>query len=499
MAPKDTRVAAYVAVADRLPTLPTVALEIVNLSRREDLDMYDLAVLISRDPAMSARVMRLANSALYKRRHEISTVRDAVLTLGSKAVKLAALSFALTSVADPAEDLVGYDIALFWRRALIQSVVARTLCTELGLTFTEEAATGALLMDLSVPVLVRIGGEDYRDVVRTMKMGHPDWKLEQDILGVSHVDLGRVLMNAWSLPSRLADAVAHHHVPERLEGGGTPDVLALARVLNLAHRAATFFMVQEPALLKEFEDALEAWFHRDATTAAKILGTLDAPIKEFAQIVRVEFDNGSTFAEILEMAREQLLSISMTAAKDLEESEEKVAALTKVATLDALSGLGNRRALDDVMTREWLARANQEFPDPLGVLMIDIDRFKSVNDTWGHAAGDRTIQSTADAIRTAVRASDSVYRWGGEEFVVLAPGASGASLRALGERVRRMVEKTVVDIGGRELRITVSVGTAAQVTDPAGREPSTLFKAADVALYRAKQSGRNRVEQGPEQ
>ena len=323
MAPKDTRVAAYVAVADRLPTLPTVALEIVNLSRREDLDMYDLAVLISRDPAMSARVMRLANSALYKRRHEISTVRDAVLTLGSKAVKLAALSFALTSVADPAEDLVGYDIALFWRRALIQSVVARTLCTELGLTFTEEAATGALLMDLSVPVLVRIGGEDYRDVVRTMKMGHPDWKLEQDILGVSHVDLGRVLMNAWSLPSRLADAVAHHHVPERLEGGGTPDVLALARVLNLAHRAATFFMVQEPALLKEFEDALASWFRRDGTTAAKILGTLDAPIKEFAQIVRVEFDNGSTFAEILEMAREQLLSISMSAAKDLEESEEK--------------------------------------------------------------------------------------------------------------------------------------------------------------------------------
>jgi hypothetical protein len=235
----------------------------------------------------------------------------------------------LTSVADPAEDLAGYDIALFRRRALIQIRGRRTLCTELGLTFTEEAATGALLMDLSVPVLVRIGGEDYRDVVHTMRMGHPDWKLEQDVLGVSHVDLGRVLMNAWSLPSRLADAVAHHHIPERLEGSGAPDVLALARVLNLAHRAATFFMVQDPALLKDFEDALAAWFRRDAAAAAKMLGALDAPIKEFAQIVRVEFDDGATFAEILEQAREQLLAISMTAAKDLEESEEKVAALNE--------------------------------------------------------------------------------------------------------------------------------------------------------------------------
>jgi diguanylate cyclase (GGDEF)-like protein len=132
------------------------------------------------------------------------------------------------------------------------------------------------------------------------------------------------------------------------------------------------------------------------------------------------------------------------------------------------------------------------------VLIVDIDRFKSVNDTWGHAAGDKAIVSTAKAIAAAVRASDSVYRYGGEEFVVVAPGASGASLRALGERVRRMVEKAVVDIGGRELRITVSVGTAAQVSDPAGREPATVFKAADGALYVAKRSGRNRVEQGPE-
>ncbi len=498
MPAKETHISSYVAIADRLPTLPSVALEVVNLSRREDIDMHDLAVLISRDPAMSARVMRLANSALYKRRHGISTVRDAVMTLGVKAVKLAALSFALTSVAEPADDLDGYDIQLFWRRALIQSVVARVLCTELDLAFTEEAATGALLMDLSIPVLVRVGGENYRPVISEMIVGHPNWELEQTVLGVSHVDLGRVLMTAWSLPVRLADAVACHHSPERLPETSSPDLIALTQVLNLAHQAATFFMVQDPTLLKGFEDSLKQWFNRDVETATKILGQLDAPIKEFAQVVRVQFAHGENFSEILEMARQQLFEISMSAAADAEDQKGQVAELTKVASIDQLSGLANRRGLDEAMAKEWKARTSQEFPDPLGVLVIDIDKFKLVNDTHGHAAGDKVIQAVAKAVREGVRATDSVYRWGGEEFLVLAPGASGASLRALGERVRRVVERTVVDIGGQTLAVTVSVGTSAQVTDPAGTEPTVLFKAADVALYRAKEGGRNRVEQGAE-
>lgn len=165
-------------------------------------------------------------------------------------------------------------------------------------------------------------------------------------------------------------------------------------------------------------------------------------------------------------------------------------ALRRHATLDHLTGLWNRRMLLEQLDRE-LNRVRRE-KRPLSVIMVDIDRFKSVNDTHGHAAGDDVIRATARTLQSQVREYDFVGRYGGEEFIILVPGCDTNDARTIAERVRARVEADPIVTGKESLRVTASFGLAS--TAVAGLDPSALIQAADEALYRAKTGGRNRVE-----
>ena len=163
--------------------------------------------------------------------------------------------------------------------------------------------------------------------------------------------------------------------------------------------------------------------------------------------------------------------------------------LRKENLTDALTGLGNRRYCDirlDALVSD-LGRGEGSF----GLLMIDIDHFKAVNDTYGHATGDRVLRMAAWSLANAVRRGDVAARWGGEEFVVLAPGADVAALAEIAERVRVMAERSWLTLeDGREVRATVSVGGAVA---RAGEPPAEVVARADRLLYRCKEAGRNRI------
>ena len=165
-------------------------------------------------------------------------------------------------------------------------------------------------------------------------------------------------------------------------------------------------------------------------------------------------------------------------------------ALRGHATLDHLTGLWNRRMILEQLDRE-LNRVRRE-KRPLSVLMLDIDRFKGVNDVHGHAAGDAVICATAAAIRSQLREYDFVGRYGGEEFLVLLPGCDTADGRSIGERIRLRIEGATMMAGEIPIRVTASLGLAS--TEVIGLQPVALIEAADAALYRAKANGRNRIE-----
>ena len=160
-----------------------------------------------------------------------------------------------------------------------------------------------------------------------------------------------------------------------------------------------------------------------------------------------------------------------------------------LARTDALTGLMNRRAFHEACDRE-LARA-ERYKLPISLCILDVDHFKRVNDTYGHAAGDAVLVGLAKTLRAMARRSDLTARWGGEEFVLLFPQTADAGARIAAERVRRAVAEATYPSPVGDLSVTVSIGVSG------ARPPYTLEDAAanaDTALYTAKSRGRNRVE-----
>jgi diguanylate cyclase (GGDEF)-like protein len=157
------------------------------------------------------------------------------------------------------------------------------------------------------------------------------------------------------------------------------------------------------------------------------------------------------------------------------------------ATHDVLTGIWNRRAVLDLLRRE-LERASRSSCST-GVLMLDLDHFKTVNDTYGHLVGDAVLNETAQRIKQVVRSYDSVGRYGGEEFLVILPGCDREQARQSAERIRLAVASSSVLASGSEVRITVSIG----VTSTEATSETEVIAIADAALYQAKDEGRNRT------
>lgn len=163
--------------------------------------------------------------------------------------------------------------------------------------------------------------------------------------------------------------------------------------------------------------------------------------------------------------------------------------LRTASLTDPLTGLPNRRHAMNRIETEW--KATERTQIPFSVIMLDIDKFKSVNDTYGHDVGDEVLQATALAVKNSLRGEDEVCRLGGEEFLVICRGAPEAYGAVVAERVREAVESNIVPSPGFERAVTVSLGVAG--THPGVSSIMQLLKAADEAVYQAKNDGRNRT------
>ncbi|MBU6246658.1 MAG: GGDEF domain-containing protein [Xanthomonadaceae bacterium] len=166
--------------------------------------------------------------------------------------------------------------------------------------------------------------------------------------------------------------------------------------------------------------------------------------------------------------------------------------LHELARIDPLTGVANRRAMAESSDR--LLEQAKSWRGSLGVLLLDADHFKHINDRFGHEGGDRVLQALVGHIQRILRSGDVVGRVGGEEFLVLSPGVDETGLLALAERIRAEVERSPLEINGEPVHLTVSIGTA--VAGPGDWDMTALRRRADAALYAAKRAGRNRVMSG---
>ncbi len=473
----------------RLPSPPGMALQILQLCQSQDVSIGQLADTLAADPALSLRLLKYANSALVGASKEVTNVRDAVLLLGIRSVRMMALSFSLVSN-DDTQACRGFEYERFWAHSLACAACARHLAARNKPLPPEEAFAAGLLSHIGKLVFAVGMPNDYPAVLQTAggTLGRTE-KDESAYLGSSHHELGADLLTEWGIPHRLSEAVRHQRMPDKLDGDA--DLRTLCTIVATATDMADLLCEAGPEVVlasRRQKLVSSPLFHGEDDLA----GALEITRREFgdlAAILSVSEGSKRSAAEIQAEAGTVLTELSLAAQLQTEAIAKENEGLQKKAWTDGLTGIPNRAAFDDRLARVWTDACQKG--SSIALIILDIDHFKKFNDTYGHLTGDAVLKRVAACLAPCVRSVDMVARYGGEEFVAILPNADRMTAAHVSVKIRKAIESCVVELDGCSHRVTVSVGT---VLLPRAGKPFTaqmLIDAADKQLYCAKEKGRN--------
>ena len=493
--------------ADNLPTLPSVALDILELTRSEDASADDFAQIIQRDPTLTAKLLKVVNSPLFGIPREIGSVKQAVSLLGLRTVKVMALSFSLVDTVQRSEG-TGFNFEAYWRRSLSSAVTARLLGKAVAPRLAEESFVAGLLCDIGAIGAWWCAPEQYAPILDVWSASARSLSdVEHELLGLTHAQLGRELLQSWGLPERICESVGAHHGDglDALEG----PTYELAKIVHSAASVADLFCQETPAKqLSQVKAHCLAITGITAEQLEQVLSALDTNVHRTAATLSVPVGETMDYTQIQMMASAQLAQLTMQAEVERVESSKKEQearmeaqrlheekkAILEVASMDALTNVANRAAFDKRLVEE-IAHA-EEAGHLLGLLMLDVDHFKRFNDTHGHQAGDAVLRRVGECLHDVVRNAGFVARYGGEEFAIILADQALSDVRSLAEQVRMAICSSLVRHEDNELAVTASVGAACVDPTTLKITPEALIQAADRLLYDAKRNGRNRVECG---
>lgn len=493
--------------AESLPSLPTVALEVLRICRNENASVDDLAAAIQHDPALTGKVLKMVNSSMFGVARKVGSVKQAVSLLGLRTVKVMALSFSLVDTVKGCQG-VGFDFEAFWRRSLSTAVAARLLGKAAAPGLAEEAFVAGLLADLGMVAVWRAAPEVHQEIQsRLAATSQHVTQAERDVLGMTHASIGRELLKAWGLPEGVQDSVSAHHGERLNDLKGT--AFQQARLVHCAARIADLFCQGIPSSeLDRVRQECLCELGIPPDRLEQILVALAMNVKETASMLSLHVGETIDYAQIQSEANMQMVQLSMQAeleraeisrraqeaclqAERLQQEKEHI---LEVAATDALTKVANRAAFDKRLADE--CRQARERRQPLGLIMLDVDHFKKFNDSYGHQAGDAVLRNVGQCLRNVVRNAGFVARYGGEEFAVIVSGKAEAEIRSLAEQVRRAIESTPTTHDGARLQVTASLGAAMLTAGSPAARAEQLIQEADQRLYQAKRAGRNRVEMG---
>lgn len=490
-----------------LPSLPAIAVQVIELAQRADVGIAEIAQVISRDPALSGKILRTVNSSFYARSQTISTISHAVTILGLQSVKTLVLGFSLVSNLSARKGKAGFKHLHYWKRSVYAATAARMIGAKVDLMQQEELFIAALLSDIGMLVLDRVLGEEYGELCGRHET-HPELLgAEVETYRMTHAEAGGLLADEWKLPPVLATPIRCHHDPDAVKD---PALRRLTEVVGLAGRVADVFVDANvaPAIANVRQTMLNR-YQIPGVDCDLLMGEINLRTREVASLFEINIGSPETFEAILKRANDTLVDMTLKSQQQTTQLQQQASqlekkagtlremnvALKKVAAVDALTGLANRARFDSFLNEHFVSAVATR--RPLAVLMVDVDKFKAVNDTHGHPAGDAVLNALGRLISGSTRPGDLAARYGDEEIALVLPNTTRADAAAIAETVRRAIAQAPVALpGGETVPVTASVGVAA--LEPAAgpnpfREPAHLVKAADLALYAAKSAGRNCV------
>jgi two-component system, cell cycle response regulator len=489
-----------------LPTLAPVASKLVEISAREETTIADIADLVSKDISLSAKVLRVVNSAFYSFPQKISTIQQAVSILGINAVRNLAFSFSFLAI-EPEGRTDAFDYRNFWGHSLAGGVSARLIAARVRNHDLEEFFIVGLLQNAGQLFLARAFPEGYAQVLaRVADTGGSIHEAEEAILGAEHSFVGSEVFKAWRFPEGIWRPIRFHHQP-----GADPEAAKhlklLAVVGYLSGLLVSILHSQRPdPLIKAFRARAKSILRLTDKDIDDIFERVHLQVNDAADYFGLKIEKTRSVAEILQQANiemsvlnlsyeqmnRELVQSKIQLENLMRELEEKNRTLERLANIDGLTEVYNHRFFQDFLGRE-LARA-QRHQRPISLLLADIDHFKSFNDNHGHQVGDAILREVCAVAAQGLREHDLLARYGGEEFAFVLPETDAEAALVVAERLRQLVAEHAFGTEREGYRVTLSIGLAAMTAAEDQVKKNEFIGFADEALLQAKRKGRNRVE-----
>jgi two-component system, cell cycle response regulator len=492
--------------SEELPTLPTVASQLITLTSREDATLSDIADLISQDISISAKVLKVSNSAFYSFPQQIGSIHQAVSILGTNAVRSLVLSFSFLSIKSGTKTSQ-FNFEQFWQRSLSRAVSAKLILEKVKNADTEEIFISSLLQNLGELIFARTFPEKYDQVLEKVhEESFERVEMEESIIGASHCYIGFEVAKIWGFPEVLLFPIMYHHSPDEYDGKNekirqTVNAVYLADILThilysvKPEEYHKQFRKDARKLLKLTPDSIEEILndiHNHVEMAGKYFGLKIKHTRSIQEILQEANIRLSLLNLNYDQMNKQLIKTQIELEKLTEELEKKNRILDNLANIDGLTEVFNHRYFQNDLSQEInRAERNDNF---LSLILCDIDHFKSFNDEYGHQAGDYILKEFCKVLKDNLREYDMLARYGGEEFVIILPETDEGEALIVAEKLREAIEDAVFDDNNETYKVTCSFGVAScrpAVEDNFSK--NDLISKADHALYSAKEAGRNRV------
>ena len=489
---------------DDLPTLSPIAVKIVKLASDASSSAQDIANVITLDPAMTAKLLKVVNSPFYGFAKEITSISQAVALLGMKAVRTLALCISIIDTF-PSESDRKFDYRSFWERSFASAVACRITAKKLCLHIEEEAFITGLTQNIGSLIFARFYPTKYTRILeKHKKSGDALIAAEQNSWGIDHAKLGSELFSLWKMPAILGHTILYHHSPSKVPENNH-DLKNLATLVYLSELSSrVLFDGKKSVTLQQLKTEYKSLLKIDEIEVDEIMQMVSNEIEIVAGEFNFTIKTPIDYAQILQNANIELAKINLDYEqinRALEKEKKRADELTlklrkanklleKEVNTDGLTKLYNHRFFFELVTKEFANFQRNNFP--LSCIMIDIDFFKNVNDTYGHQVGDKVLEGVGKILKEVIRTGDFAARYGGEEFVIILPNTVVDKAKMVAERIRKSAEnKNLID-NFENKKITLSAGVASTENNNVSNAIE-LVGLADKAVYKAKNEGRNRV------
>lgn len=489
---------------DSLPTLSPVASRLISITAKEDTTISDIAELVSKDISLSAKILKVVNSAFYSFPQSIVTIHQAASILGTNAVRSLVLSFSFLKPTPSGNE--GFDYLSFWSRSLSEAVAARMLMAALDRDAAEEAFVAGLLQNLGVLILARAFPDEYRQVEHlVVEQGRDRREVENELIGADHAYIGSEVARNWGFPAALVTPLRFHADPDGYSGSDE-NIRRLCQVVCLAGLVSKVYRSKTPeTLVSDFKDQARQMLGLEERYLKDFLETVHAEVNQAAEFFDFQISEQKSIFEILQIANAELSVLNLSYEEmnralvektvQLElltaELEKKNHQLELLANVDGLTQAYNHRYFQNFLDQE--INRSQRHSRLLALVLIDIDHFKKLNDAFGHQAGDEVLRQFCEVCRGELREYDLFARYGGEEFALVLPETGAEQAEAVAEKLRLAIARHNFEHDHHSCHITASFGVFAMAPAEEPHSKDDMINYADQALFQAKKKGRNQV------